>query len=303
MRDKIIVIGSLNYDIILKIPKLPGLGETLPANDVAFSAGGKGANQAVQAAKLGVPTYMAGCVGNDSMGTFLLETARGYGLHTEYIRRTEGHSGMGVVNALEDGGVFACIARGANFEVTREDINNIEPLMEEAGLLILQMEIPQEMNCYAIDKAKAHGCRVLMNAAPAEPIEEEYLKKCDILVVNEVEASFYAGKNVDTMEKAMEEAGKMAARLDNTVIITMGKEGAVVSSQGRTEQIPSMKVQAIETTGAGDSFIGGVGYAVMNSMDIFEACRFATRCSAVTVCRLGAQGSMPTLEELQQGSV
>lgn len=299
MRDKIIVIGSLNYDIVLKVSKLPAQGETLPANDAAFSAGGKGANQAVQAAKLGVPTYMAGCVGNDSMGDFLLKTANGYGLHTDYIRRTDGPSGMGVVNAMDDGSVFATIVRGANFEITKEDIDKIEPLMEEAGLMILQMEIPQDMNRCAIDKAKAHGCKVLMNAAPAAPFEEEYLKKCDILVVNEVEASYYAGKTIDTMDKAVEEAANMSAKLGNTVIITMGKEGAVVSSEGRTEKVPSMKVNAIETTGAGDSFIGGIGYAVMNGMDIFEACRFATKCSAVTVCRLGAQDSMPTLKEIE----
>lgn len=299
MRDKIIVIGSLNYDIVLKVSKLPAQGETLPANDAAFSAGGKGANQAVQAAKLGVPTYMAGCVGNDSMGDFLLKTANSYGLHTDYIRRTNGPSGMGVVNAMDDGSVFATIVRGANFEITKEDIDRIEPLMEEAGLMILQMEIPQDMNRYAIDKAKAHGCKVLMNAAPAAPFEEEYLKKCDILVVNEVEASFYAGKTIDTMDKAVEEAGNMSAKMGNTVIITMGKEGAVVSSAGRTEKVPSMKVNAIETTGAGDSFIGGTGYAVMNGMDIFEASKFATKCSAVTVCRLGAQDSMPTLKEIE----
>lgn len=299
MRDKIIVIGSLNYDIVLKVSKLPAQGETLPANDAAFSAGGKGANQAVQAAKLGVPTYMAGCVGNDSMGDFLLKTANGYGLHTDYIRRTDGPSGMGVVNAMDDGSVFATIVRGANFEITKEDIDKIEPLMEKAGLMILQMEIPQDMNRCAIDKAKAHGCKVLMNAAPAAPFEEEYLKKCDILVVNEVEASYYAGKTIDTMDKAVEEAANMSSKLGNTVIITMGKEGAVVSSEGRTEKVPSMKVNAIETTGAGDSFIGGIGYAVMNGMDIFEACRFATKCSAVTVCRLGAQDSMPTLKEIE----
>lgn len=299
MRDKIIVVGSLNYDIVLKVPKLPKEGETLPAKEAVFSAGGKGANQAVQAAKLGIETYMAGCVGNDAMGDFLLKTAQGYGLHTEYIRRTDGTSGMGVVNAIEDGSVFATIVRGANFEITEEDIDKIEPLLDDAGLMILQMEIPQDKNKYAIDMAKSHGCRVLLNAAPAVPIEEEYLRKCDILVVNEVEASYYAGKIIDTMEKAAEEAENMAKRLGNIVIITMGKDGAAVSNGDRTEEIPANVVDAVETTGAGDSFIGGIGYAVLNGMNIFEACRFATKCSAVTVCRMGAQDSMPTLQELQ----
>ncbi len=299
MRDKIIVVGSLNYDIVLKVPKLPKEGETLPAKEAVFSAGGKGANQAVQAAKLGIETYMAGCVGNDAMGDFLLKTAQGYGLHTEYIRRTDGTSGIGVVNAIEDGSVFATIVRGANFEITEEDIDKIEPLLDGAGLMILQMEIPQDKNKYAIDMARAHGCKVLLNAAPAVPIEEEYLRKCDIIVVNEVEASYYAGKIIDTMEKASEEAENMAKRFGNIVIITMGKDGAVVSNGDRTEEIPANTVDAVETTGAGDSFIGGIGYAVLKGMNIFEACRFATKCSAVTVCRMGAQDSMPTLQELQ----
>lgn len=300
MRDKVLVIGSLNYDIILKISKMPEIGENMLANSVTFRAGGKGANQAVQTAKLGMKTYMAGCVGKDAMGDFLLNSAKSYGVNVDYIRRTDMYSGMAAVNSLDDGGVFATIAKGANFEVTKEDIDRVENLMDEAAIVIFQMEIPQDMNRYAIDKAKAHGCKVLMNAAPAATFEEEYIRKCDIFVVNEVEAGFYAGKTIDTMEKAEVEASEMSARFGNTILITMGKEGAVVASGGRTEQIPALKVKAVETTGAGDSFIGATSYALMNGMDIFEACSFATRCSAVTVCNLGAQESMPTLEEVKR---
>ena len=298
MRDKIIVIGSLNYDMIFGINKMPEIGENMLANHVTFRAGGKGANQAVQAAKLGVKTYMAGCVGKDFMGDYLLNRATEYGVNVEYIRRTDIYSGMAAVNSLSDGGVFATIAKGANFEMKKEDIDRIENLMDEAAMVVLQMEIRQDMNRYAIEKARAHGCKVMMNAAPAAPFEEEYIQKCDIFVVNEVEAGFYAGRTIDTMEKAAAEAADMSARLGNTIIITMGKEGAVVSSEGKTEMIPSLKVKAVETTGAGDSFIGATSYALMNGMDIFEACKFATRCSAVTVCNPGAQESMPTLEEL-----
>lgn len=300
MRDKVLVIGSLNYDTILKMSKQPELGETLPVNEVAFSAGGKGANQAVQAAKLGMETYMMGCVGNDYMGDFLVKTAEKYGVHTEFVRKIDGTSGMGIVNALDDGGVFASIVRGANFEVSKEDIDKTEMLLNEVGMVVLQMEIPQEINRYAIKKAKEYGCKILLNAAPAAPLEDEYMKLCDILVVNEVEASFYMGQPIDSMEKAESAADTLSGRFENTCIITMGKEGAVVSDGNTHEQIPSMKVNAIETTGAGDSFIGGVAYAVMQGMTIFDACRFATKCSAVTVCRLGAQDSMPVLSEISR---
>ena len=288
----------MNYDIILKAGRLPEEGETMPVEGCTFAAGGKGANQAVQAAKLGVETYMVGCVGNDPMGDFLLQSAERYGLHTDYIRRTDGPSGLGVVHALENGSVHASIVRGANFEITKDDIDAVEPLLDETGLLILQMEIPMDINRYVIDKAKAHGCKVLLNAAPAEPFEKEYLQKCDILVVNEVEAAFYAGRTAGTLEEGCAMADDLAADLHNTVVITMGSEGAVVSNGSRHEAVPSQKVKAVETTGAGDSFIGGIAYSVMNGMDIFEACRFATRCSAVTVTRPGAQNSMPVLSEV-----
>ena len=298
MRSKVLVVGSMNYDIILKAKRLPEQGETMPVDGCTFAAGGKGANQAVQAAKLGVDTWMVGCLGNDPMGDFLYNTAAGFGLQTEHIRRVDGPTGLGVVHALENGSVHASIVRGANFEITRDDIDAVEPLLDEVGLVILQMEIPLDINRYVIDKAKEHGCKVLLNAAPAEPFEKEYLAKCDYVVVNEVEAAFYAGRTAATLEEGCAMASEMAAELHNTVVITMGSEGAVVSDGSRAEAVPSMKVKAIETTGAGDSFIGGIAYAVTNGMDIFEACRFATKCSAVTVTRLGAQNSMPTLSEI-----
>ena len=201
MRKKVIVVGSLNYDIFTKIPHRPELGENLPVDEVSFSAGGKGANQAVQAAKLGMETYMAGCVGSDAMGDMLLASAEKFGLHTEYIRRTEEPTGMGLVSVLPDGSVYANIIRGANFAITREDVDRLGSLWDEAGYVMIQMEIPMDINRYVIDKAKAHGCKVVLNAAPAEKFENEYMKKCDILVVNEVEAGFYANEVIDSLEK------------------------------------------------------------------------------------------------------
>ena len=298
MRNKVIVVGSLNYDIFTKIPRRPELGENLPVDEVSFSAGGKGANQAVQAAKLGMETYMAGCVGNDAMGDMLLASAEKYGLHTEYIRRVDEPTGMGLVSVLSDGSVYANIIRGANFSVTREDVDRLGDIWNEASYVMIQMEIPLDINRYVIEKAKKHGCKIILNAAPAEKFEAEYMAKCDIVVVNEVEAGFYANTVIDTMEKACQMATEKAAEMDNSWIITMGKLGAAVSDGRRYEVIPSEKVHAIETTGAGDSFIGGIVYALNQEMDLFEACKFATKCSAVTVSRVGAQSSMPTLEDL-----
>ncbi len=304
MRNKIVVIGSLNYDIILKLPHFPKTGENVLANEAAFSAGGKGANQAVQAAKLGVPTYMVGCVGTDSHGDELIASAKKYNLNVDHVRRVDEVTGMGVVNAIEDGSVFAGIVKGANFAVTRADVDEAEDLLREAAIVILQMEIPQDVNEYAIKKAKKCGAKVLLNAAPAAPISEDSLKEVDILVVNEVEAGFYLGRDIvgeglDTKEMGLSGAKELNSRYGCNVIITLGSLGSVVCESGEAVFLPSKKVKAIETTGAGDSFIGGVGYSLMQGMSLTAACEFATCCSAITVCRLGAQDSMGTLEEVK----
>ena len=299
MNKKITVIGSLNYDVILKIPRLPFKGETLTANGAAFSAGGKGANQAVQAAKLKTPTYMVGCVGTDASADFLVNTAKEYGVNVDYIRKVPGSSGMGVINAVEDGSVYACIVRGANFEVTKEDVDNAMPILKESGVCILQNEIPVEIIAYAIDKAKEAGCIVVLNAAPAIELPEECLSKVDILVVNEVEAEFYCHEKIDSVEKAKTEIKKMAEKYNNNVIFTLGKDGAVAYENGTIEFIPAMKVDAIETTGAGDSYIGAVSHSIIEGKSLIEACKFATKCSAITVCRMGAQPSMPTLDDVE----
>ena len=299
MNKKITVIGSLNYDVILKIPRLPFKGETLTANGATFSAGGKGANQAVQAAKLKTPTYMVGCVGTDASADFLVNTAKEYGVNVDYIRKVPGSSGMGVIYAVEDGSVYACIVRGANFEVTKEDVDNAMPILKESGVCILQNEIPVEIIAYAIDKAKEAGCTVVLNAAPAIELPEECLSKVDILVVNEVEAEFYCHEKIDSVEKAKTEIKKMAEKYNNNVIFTLGKDGAVAYENGTIEFIPAMKVDAIETTGAGDSYIGAVSHSIIEGKSLIEACKFATKCSAITVCRMGAQPSMPTLEDVE----
>lgn len=300
MRDCVTVIGSLNYDIVLKVKRLPEEGETMTADSSAFSAGGKGANQAVQASKLGVKTYLVGCVGNDAMGDSLEASAREYGLDLSCLRRTDAPTGMGVVHALEDGRVHATIVRGANYEISKEDVDRAVPALEKSSMLILQMEIPQDVNRYAVETAKKCGCRVMMNAAPAAPFDDEHIAMCDIMVVNEVEAAYYCGEAIDSVQKAEREAARMASKYGNSWVFTLGSAGSVVSDGSRTEFIPSRKVDAVESTGAGDSYIGALSYALQKPMDLFEAARFATCCSAITVCRIGAQSSMPMLEEAEK---
>ena len=298
IKKQITVIGSLNYDIILKVKRLPYEGETMAAEGVSMAAGGKGSNQAAQAAKLGIPTYLIGAVGNDSMGEFLIAEAKKYGIITDRIKVVEGSSGLGIVNALEDGSVHATIVRGANYQLTKEDIDKNMDLLESSGVIILQNEILPETNKYVMEIARDLDCKVILNAAPAEELDQEHLAMCDIVVVNEVEASFYCGREIKDMNSAMD-AITISRELGNTWVFTLGSQGSLVASGERCEFIPSHHVKAIETTGAGDSYIGALGYALCEGMDAFDGGRFSTCCSAITVCGIGAQQSMPTLEQVK----
>ncbi len=299
-QNMIVVAGSMNYDIILKVKRMPHEGETMTCESASTSAGGKGANQAVQSAKLGVKTFMIGAVGNDNMGEFLLSEAVKYGLDVSHVKKSSVSSGMGCVHALEDGRVFATINRGANYDINAKDIDMAGELFRQSKILILQNEIPHEVNIYAAKKAKDSGLKVLYNAAPSFTDRREVLPLSDVVIVNEVEASEYLGVKISSVDDAVREGLKVSASMKNTWVITMGGQGSVICSKGKSETVRPYKVDAIETTGAGDSYIGGLGYALINGMDIFTAAKFATKCSAVTVCGIGAQSSMPTLSQIHE---
>ena len=290
----------MNYDIILKVKRMPREGETMTCESASTSAGGKGANQAVQAAKLGVKTFMVGAVGADNMGDYLRDEAENYGLDISHVKRSWTSTGMGCVHALEDGRVFATINRGANYDLTISDIDSAEDLFKSSKILILQNEIPHDVNIYAADLARRYGLKVLYNAAPAFPEKKDLLPKADVVIVNEGEASDYLGVKIASVEDAEREGLKASGEMGNSWIITMGSHGSVICAEGRTEIVRPFKVDAVETTGAGDSYIGGLAYAFTRGMDIFSAAKFATKCSAITVCGIGAQPSMPTLAQITE---
>ncbi len=296
MRNKVVVIGSLNFDIIFQLPKMIVLGETMAAKEASLVSGGKGANQAVQCAKLGLETHMIGCVGQDSMGDFLLQTLNGYGVHTEYVRRANQCSGMSAALSVPDGQVCAALLRGANFSLQKEDIDRAENLLRETAMVVLQLEIPLDVVAYAVQKCGEWGCRVILNAAPAEALDAQSVSGCELVIVNEVEAEAFCGQRITDMETAKKHVASTAARYQNQWVFTLGELGAVACDGKHTAQVPSKKVNAVETTGAGDSFVGGLVYGLFNGMPLLEACRFATECSAITVGGIGAQDSMPYLE-------
>ena len=298
MKNKTVVIGSMNYDVCLKQERLPVEGETYFADSVSYCSGGKGGNQAAQAAKLGVPTYMVGSIGNDSPGEFLRSNLEKYGVHTDYLKVKEGNSGMSVAQSLYDGGVRASVVLGTNAMVTKEDVDELADFLQPGDIAVFQLEIPIPVIEYAIHFCREKGCYVILNGAPASRVSEEALKEVNLFIVNELEAEFFSGNPLPDKDTAMTEIRKMTERLGNVCIFTLGKAGSVVCDGNDAKFVPSRKVQAVESTGAGDSFIGGLCYALLNDMDVFEAAQFATCCSAYTVCGIGGQPSMPYLEDV-----
>lgn len=298
---KAVVIGSLNYDIFLSLASVPRIGETANALSSNSCAGGKGANQAVQLAKLGTSVCMVGSIGNDRMGAAVKDSLLCSGVDCGCLKCSpDAETGMGIVDVFPDGSVMAVISHGANYRMTADDIRCVREKIRKSDLVVLQLEIPMEVVKYAIDLAKEYGVRVLLNAAPAAKLEDAYIRKCDYFVVNEVEASFYAGEETDTPKKAEKLIRKMAQKYGNCWICTLGKHGALIVKGRECRMIPAVATSVVETTGAGDSFVGGFSYGILEGMDEFAAGQFAAHCSAVTIRNVGAQASMPVREQIRQ---
>jgi ribokinase len=302
-KDAVAVVGSINYDIIFKQKRLPELGETYSADSVSFCGGGKGANQAVQCAKLGLETFMVGKVGNDAFGNELLASLASYGVNLEYVSSAEGsNTGLGVVNALENGSVIATISKGANYSLTCEDVDQAEEIIKKSKIVILQLEVPKEVVEYTIKVAKKHDCYVILNAAPASELGEEHLRLVDCLVVNETEAGFYAGVKIASMEDAEAVCSELSRYAKDLLVITLGEKGSILYDGTKVYRIPPKKVDVVETTGAGDSYVGALAYSLINEKSHEEMGEFSALVSSMTVMKIGAQEAMPFLSDVVEST-
>ena len=298
---KAVIIGSLNYDIILKQKRLPKIGETFVADSITMCGGGKGANQAVQLSKLGGKAFMAGCVGNDKFGEELLSNLQKHNVNTDNVKLSEkNNTGMGIVNVFDDGKLIATITRGANYDITNSDIDKIKDEIINAKIIILQMEIPIEVIEYVINLASKHDVYIILNAAPACKIKEEVLSKVNCLVVNETEASFYLNKEINDIKSSMDNCEELYRKIKDLLIITLGENGSLLYDGKEKLHIKARKAEVTETTGAGDSFIGAFAYKLLNDSSYKEAAEFASLVSSITVTKIGAQDSMPTYEEVKK---
>lgn len=298
MIDKVVVIGSINYDNFLKVPHLVAEGENLHATSIIHSIGGKGSNQAVQCAKLGLETYMVGAVGRDSIGDEMIESMKNAGVDVRYVKRVDTPSGQAFVFSSVEGKVQGVVVKGANWEVGKEYVDEVLPLIDMNTYVVLQMEIPMETIAYAIEKSYEKGARVVLNAAPANKIEKSLFKLTYLSVFNESEASYYLGEKLSTLSSIAVGCRSLNKNLNCPCLVTAGEDGAFYSNGDIFLHVPAVKCKVVETTGAGDSFIGGCIYGFIKEMGVEETLKFATKCSSATIGKEGSQSAMPFLKEL-----
>lgn len=303
VRQKVVVFGSLNMDLVVRVPRMPQAGETLSAHGFLANPGGKGANQAVACARQGGQVQMVGRVGDDGFGAQLRTAIAAQGVNAGGVVATPGVS-TGVAMIMVDDAAQNCIAvvPGANASVAIEDAEALRDRLADAGLLLLQLEVPMASVLRAAGIAKEAGCTVLLNPAPAQALPKGLWPLLDILVLNETEACLFSGLPLVDASNAADAAALLLRRGPRHVIVTLGEHGVVWASAAGSRHFAAPKVRAVDTTAAGDTFIGALGAMLVEGRSMEEALAHAIRAAAICVTRAGAQTSMPSREEVERSS-
>lgn len=291
----IAVVGSLNLDLVVRVPRHPRPGETVLGGDVSRYPGGKGANQAVAAARLGRRVAMVGCVGDDDAGRTLLGVLAADGVDASGVRVSgEAPSGTALITVDDAGENAIVVSPGANARVTVADVRAAAPVLAAASVTLLQLEIPLDA---VREAARIAGGIVILNPAPAAALPAEVLAVVDVLVPNRSELSILAARPVDDHDDLVAAASLLEG--PGAVVVTCGAEGAVVVEGGRATWIPAVAVTVVDTTAAGDSFCAALADALVDGADLVAAARWSVRVAAATVTRAGAQASLPTRAEVE----
>ena len=292
---RIVVVGSSNTDMTIKSERLPKPGETILGGVFRMGPGGKGANQAVAAQRLGGDVSFICKVGNDIFGDNAVAGYDKEGIDTTHVLRSDKASGTALI--LVDGNAENCIAvaPGANGDLTPEDIDSVADVIRGAGYLILQLEIPVESVLRAAKIANEAGVYVILNPAPACPLPEELFSYVSLITPNQTESALLSGVE-DDLDGAVAGLMKMGVK---DVIVTLGSKGSLVITGGEKTLVPSQKVKAVDTTAAGDTFCGALCVALSEGKSLVEAAQFATKASALTVQKMGAQDSIPYRSDIK----
>jgi len=300
MKSKIAVIGSSNVDLLMKMDHLPEKGETVTDAEFFQVYGGKGANQAVAAARAGGNVAFVNCVGEDAYTPQMVQNYKNDGIDIRFVFQEKGiASGHALIMIGGQGMNYLSVAPGANYKLTPQKIDEAIPVIDEAAMIVMQYEIPEETIKYIIDLANRKSIPVLWNCAPARAFDLSYIPKINILVLNEVEAGFLAGMTVENESDAEKAAGVLIAQGVEKVIITLGSKGAFVVTKTEKVSVPAFKVEAVDTTAAGDTFCGAFAVALVEGKSLKEALQFASAAAAISVTRMGAQPSAPTRKEIE----
>lgn len=299
----LVVVGSSNTDLIVEVGHIPLPGETLLGSDLRSAAGGKGANQAVAAARVGADVTFIGALGDDQFGDAAAATLAEAGVQLGYLRRISGvPSGVALITIVPTGENSIVVAPGANAYLTPTDCDTAAPAIRQANMVIAQYETPLAVTERAFMIARETGVMTLLNPAPArtDAASTQVLALTDILICNEIEAAALSGLAVDTADEATTAALALVTRGHQIVIITRGRAGCVAAQIGHAEiiSVPAFEVTAVDSTAAGDAFTGSFAARFAGGDELIEALRYATATAALSVQRIGAQPSLPTDEEV-----
>ena len=295
---RICVVGSSNIDLTFRTTRLPRPGETLTGQAFQLGFGGKGANQALMAARLGARVTMISRVGRDLFGEQTLHNYQQHGIDTAHVRRDdERPTGTAAIVVEDSGQNSILIVAGANAALMPEDVRAAQTLLREASVVLCQLEVAVQTTREAFVMARAAGVRTILNPAPAVPLPDELLRLTDLCIPNETEAELLTGQRVTTPEEAKAAAEILQQRGAGAVLVTLGERGVVVVDEG-WEHIPAPPVRAVDASGAGDAFIGSLAVFLLEGLSLRQAAQCANRVAALSVTRPGTQASFPTRAEI-----
>ncbi len=297
---EVFVVGSINRDFVLKVERRPEPGETVTDADLSLHDGGKGANQAAAAALLGGAVTFLGRVGDDALGEPLVRALAQRGVDTSRLETVaDASTGAAFISVTPDGQNEITVAPGANRALFPPDVDAVADAIGEAEALVAQMEIPLGTVERAVEVAASGGTRVILNLAPPREISKTLLEKLDPLVVNEHEAAFLLGERVEGVDGALAAARKLLGLGPRSAVVTLGAAGAVFADGDSASHVPAPEVEVVDTTGAGDAFVGALAVKLARGASLREAVAWAARAGAAAVTRAGAQGALPTSGEVE----
>lgn len=293
-KPSVLVVGSINMDLVSYSERIPQVGETVLGQRFVMVPGGKGANQALAATRLGAQVTLLGAVGRDSYGDQLISHLQENGVNISLVQRVSTSTGVALINVDANGNNQIVVIPGANFEITEEDLEKNQQAFAKADIIVLQLEIPLAVVGKAIALAKLYNKPVILNPAPAQNIPAEWLGQIDYLVPNEHEAQLISEYPDNFYQK-------LRQQLKGTLVVTQGEQGVSYAAKGElARHSPAFEVQAVDSTAAGDAFIGGLSVALAEGLDLAKAVQFASAGAALSVTRPGAQTSLPYRKEVEE---